>query len=407
VKGLHGLWQVMARELTERARSRAYLLATGITLVAVLGLIMVPSLFGSDTDESTVGSVGEGNDRIIATAVSLGNAGDEPGEPPSIAIDTIAFDDRETAVGALESGEVDAVLVDGEEIIVASAAGFGGASLTGGLQRAAAAAELETVIQEQGQQAANIIQLLTSDPLELTTLDEGDPEEAISRTIVAYFGLLLLYIAVLMYGTWILTGVTEEKSSRVVEVLLSSIRPWQILGGKIIGIGALGVLQLLATLTVAYFALRATQVLDLPPIEPIALVNILVWFVIGFTIYAVLLAATGSLVSRMEDANSVSMPINIVAIAAFFFSFGALNDPTGTVALVGTFIPFTIPFVVPVRAALEAIPAWQYALAVVISLATIALLTYLAGRIYAGGLLRYGGRVRLGEAWRSAGENRG
>lgn len=406
MNGFRGLWQVAHRELTERARSRAYLAATGITLLVVAGLIFIPPLFGSDTDESTVGSVGEGNERIVATAVSLGNANDEPGDPPSIAIETVPFDDRDNAVSALERGEIDAVLVNGEEIIVETMAGFGGAgtTLTTGLQRAAAAAQIESVVEEQGQQAANIIQILTSDPLQLTTLDEGDPEESLSRTVIAYFGLLLLYIAILMYGTWILTGVTEEKSSRVVEVLLSSVRPWQVLGGKIVGIGALGLAQLLLTIAIAAVGLRVTEAFDLPPIEPATVANLLVWFVLGFLIYAVLLAATGSLVSRMEDANTVAMPINIVAVAAFFVSFSALNDPNGTLAVVGTFIPFTAPFVVPIRASLEAIPGWQYGLTVAISLVTIVLLTYLAGRIYAGGLLRYGGRVKLREAWKSAGE---
>jgi len=402
--GFGTLWQVALREITERIRSKAYLITTALTVLIVLGLIVAPTVFGSDTEESAVGSVGEGNEQIIATAVDLGNANDEPGDPPSIAIETVEFDDRESAAMALEDGDVDAVLVDGEEIVVQSVGGFGGNSLANGLQRAAGTVHIQEIIEEEGQQAADIIEILSSDPLETTTLAEGDPDESDSRTFVAYFGLLLLYLAVLLYGTWILTGVTEEKSNRVVEVLLSSIRPWQILGGKILGIGSLALLQLLGTIGAALIALRVTGAFDLPPIEITSVLNLLLWFVIGFLIFAVLFGAAGSLVSRTEEANTIAMPMSMAAVVGFFVSITALNDPDGVVATIFTFVPITAPFVVPVRTALQSIPVWQYSLALVVCLASIGVLTVLAGRIYAGGLLRYGGRVGLREAWQSAAE---
>ena len=401
--GMAALSQVALREITERGRSKAYLLTTGFTVLIVIGLIFVPSFFGSDTEESTVGTVGEGNEAIIATAVDLGNANDEPDDPPSVAIETISFEDRESATTALEEGEVDAVLIDGEEVIVESTTGFGGSSIEGRLQNAAGAVQIQTIVEEQGQQAADIIALLTSDPLEVTTLS-GDAESGEGRTVVAYFGLLLLYMAVLLYGTWILTGVTEEKSNRVVEVLLSSVRPWQILGGKILGIGTLAMAQLLGTLVIAVIALRTTGAFDLPPVEVSSILNLLLWFVVGFLIFAVLFGAAGSLVSRMEEANTIAFPMTMAAVVGFFFSIVSLDDPSGVVATIGTFIPLTAPFVVPVRAALEAIPVWQYVASLVICILFIGVATRVAGRIYAGGLLRYGGRVRVREAWQSASE---
>jgi ABC-2 type transport system permease protein len=402
--GLGTLWQVALREITERARSRAYLITTGLTILIVIGLIVVPNVFGGGTDERQVGSVGEGNDPIITTAEDLANANDDPEDPPSLAIETVAFEDRATAETALGDGEVDAVLVEGGEVVVESVGGFDGNSFVNSLQRAAGTVQIQTVIEEQGQQAANIIELLTTDALEVTSLSQDDPEESESRTVVAYFGLLLLYLAVLLYGTWILTGVTEEKSNRVVEVLLSSVKPWQILGGKILGIGLLAMAQLLGTIAVAVVALRVTEAFDLPPIELTQVLNILLWFVIGFLIFAVLFGAAGSLVSRTEDANTIAMPMSMTAVIGFFVSITALNDPDGVIATIFTFVPPTAPFVVPVRSALQAIPAWQYITSLLICVVTIGLLTRLAGRIYAGGLLRYGGRVGVREAWRSAAE---
>lgn len=404
MKGLGALGQVAMREISERARSKAYLLTTALTILIVLGLIVLPQLFGGDTEESTVGSVGEGNDAIVSTAVEFGNSDDEPGDPPTIAIEIVEYEDRESAIEALEAGEVDAVLVDGSEVIVESVGGFGGSSFLNGLQRSAGTVQIQEVIAEEGQQAIDIIEVLTSDPLEVTTLNGGEAEDGESRTFVAYFGLLLLYLAVLLYGTWILTGVTEEKANRVVEVLLSSVKPWQMLGGKILGIGTLALVQLLGTLVVAVVALRVTDAFDLPPVEWTAVLNLLLWFVIGFLIYAVLFGAAGSLVSRTEEANTIAMPMSMTAVVGLFVSFAALENPDGTVAVIASFIPVTAPFVVPVRTALDAIPLWQYAASLIICLASIWVLTLVAGRIYAGGLLRYGGRVKIREAWRSAAE---
>src|SRR5690606_37265905 len=148
----------------------------------------------------------------------------------------------------------------------------------------------------------------------------------------------MLYVAILIYGTWILTGVTEEKTNRVVEVLLSSLRPWQLLGGKILGIGSLGVLQFLIAAAVALIAVRFVS-FEIPPIDPLTLANLILWFVLGFLTYAVLFGAAGSLASRMEDAQNVSFPMSIVAVAGLFVAFASLDSPGGTVATVGTFIP--------------------------------------------------------------------
>ena len=393
------LWQVAMREIRERGRSKAYLITSGVTLLVVVGLIVVPSLFADETDEVTIGAVGEGNIEIVNTAQQLGNANDEPDAPPSVAYDVMEFETRDDAVAALEAGDVDAVLVDAEEVIVENTGGLGGNSTVARLQNAAATVEIETVIDEEGQAAIDIIEVLTSDPLETTSLSGDGPQDD-TQSLVAYVGMILLYMAILLYGTWILSGVTEEKSNRVVEVLLSSIRPWQILGGKIVGIGSLAIAQLVVILAVGLIAIRVTDVFDLPDIGTAPAVNLLVWFVLGFMIYAVLFGAAGSLVSRMEDAQTVAMPMTMAAVAGFFVSIIALDDPTGTVAVVSTFVPLTAPFVVPLRAALDAIPAWQYGLAVLIALASIAALTWVAGRIYSGGLLRFGTRVRLKDAWR-------
>jgi ABC-2 type transport system permease protein len=397
------VWQVALREIREHGRSRSFLITTAVTLLIVVGLVVLPGLIGGGTSEYTVGMVGEGNEPIVSAAEQLGNANDEPDAEPSVAIEGVPYDDRAAAEVDLEEGVIDAVLIDGEEIVVESVGGFGESEVVALLQRGAASVELEVIVAESGEVAADVIEVMTSDPLETTTLSGQEAGDEASGA-VAYAGLFLLYMAVLLYGNWILSGVTEEKSNRVVEVLLSSVKPWQILAGKIIGIGLLGIAQFAGTIAVAVIAVRTTGDIELPNLTVANVLNLVLWFVLGFALFAVMYGAAGSLASRMEDAQNVAFPLSMIAVAGFFVSIQALSDPDGVAAVIGTFIPLTAPFVVPVRAALGAIPAWQYVAAVVLTIAAIIGLVLVAGRIYAGALLRYGGRVKMREAWRSVSE---
>lgn len=400
---LSNVWQIAGREIRERGRSKAFLFSSLAVLLLVAALVILPGLLSGGTDEYTVGSVGEGNSEIISGAETLANANDEPDSEPSVAITTIEFENRDDAAVAVESGEVDAALIDGEELLVESAFGFGDSPLVSLLQRGAASVELKAIVAEGGETAADVIEIMTSDPLETTSISGEDPTDE-TRGVVAYAGLMLLYIAVLLYGTWILTGVTEEKSNRVVEVLLSSVRPWQLLGGKILGIGFLGVTQFAGTVVVALVVVQVSGAFDLPSVNAGSVVNLIVWFVLGFLLFAVMFGSAGALVSRTEEAQTVAFPMSLTAVAGFFLALTTLQDPNDSAAIIGTFVPFTAPFVVPVRAALDAIPAWQYAAAVLLTAGTIVGLTFVGGRIYAGALLRYGGRTKLREAWRSAGD---
>ena len=393
---------VAAREIRERGKSRAYLITSTLTVLLVIAVIVLPGLFGEDTETYEIGSVGEGNGPIIAAAETLGNSGDEEGAPPSFEFIEVAFDSREQARSALEQGDVDAVLVDGTEMITERSEGvFAGGGPISLLQQAAGAIALERVVAEAGESATEVIEIISSDNLEVTPITESDTDTD-QASIIAYFGLLLLYMAIILYGTWILTGVTEEKSNRVVEVLVSTIRPWQLLAGKIVGIGVLAMIQFLGTIAVALVALQVFATFDIPEIPTVSLANLAVWFVLGFLLYAVLFGAAGSLVGRVEDAQSAAMPMTIFSVIGFFAGFAVLNDPDGAIAVASTFFPFTAPFTVPIRVSLEAIPAWQYVAAVVIIMVTTYGAIRFAGRIYAGGILKSGSRTKLREAWRSA-----
>jgi ABC-2 type transport system permease protein len=163
----------------------------------------------------------------------------------------------------------------------------------------------------------------------------------------------------------------------------------------------LGVGQMAALIVIALVALRLNDSIDLPALPLDSVVALIGWFILGFLLYATLFGAAGSLVSRMEDAQNAAAPLSILAVIGYLFSFTALGDPGGPVAVVGTFIPFTAPYVAPIRLAFGEIGGWEMALSVLVTIATIVLMVRLAGRVYSGGLLRFGSRVKWSEAFRT------
>jgi ABC-2 type transport system permease protein len=402
MKSFSSVWLVATREIRERGRSKPYLITSAVTILMVLAIIIVPGFFGDSTQQYNIGSVGQGNTEIIETAMVLGNINDEPDAEASVEMTIVPYDSRADAEAGLDQGDIVAALVDAEEIVVQREGGFlSDSGPIGLLQRAAGAIALEKIAAENGQAAADVIEILSSDPLEVTPL-VASTDESNANSIIAYFGLILLYMAIILYGTWILTGVTEEKTNRVVEVMISAIKPWQLLAGKIVGIGVLAIAQFVGTITLAYAAIRIFNTFEIPTIQITGLLNLALWFLLGFALYSVLFGAAGSLVGRIEDAQSAAMPMTLFSVVGFFAGFAVLDNPDGTVAVVTSLIPFTAPFTVPIRVSLDAIPWWEFVLSVTIMIVTIYFAVRLAGRIYAGGILRSGQKTKLRDAWRSA-----
>ena len=395
-------WQIARREIVERGRSPAYLITSLAVVVAIAGLIVIPPLLAGDEDVTyTIGSIGAGNDAIITSAEDLANATQDE-DAPTITFEVEDFDDRATAETALDAGEIDAILVDGIEVVQTGAGTFfseGGDGLNVLIQRGASAVAVEGLISADPEMATAVIEAMSGELLETTYLDGDETEDNELQGLVAYVGLMLLYVAIILYGTWILTGVTEEKANRVVEVILSSVRPWQLLAGKVAGIGLLGLTQFALTIATALVAVRLTDTIEIPSVSPGAGATMILWFLLGFALYAMMFAAAGALAGRPEDAQGLTAPLAMLSVGGMILAIFSIDNPEGPLALFGTYFPLTAPFVVPVRFSLEAIPVWQYASAVALTLLAIVGMTFLAGRIYAGGLLRFGSRTKLRDAW--------
>ena len=396
---MKNLWLVTRRELRERGRSKGFILSSVLTVVILLGIILIPQALGGDAATFEVGALGGGNEQIVEAArqFEAGVAAEEETDPDIFEV--TEFSSRQEGEDALRNGDIEVLLVDATSAVVAQQ-GFGGNELVERLQRAAGASRLQALMAENEDVASEVVDVLSNDPLEVRSLS-GPGSDNAESSVIAYAGLVLLYIAILTYGNTVLTGVTEEKNNRVVEVLLATLKPWQMLGGKVLGIGILGLAQFALTMAAAFAAIRLTGAVSLPAFD-LGTVGVLVlWFLLGFAVYAALYAAAGSLTSRTEDAQSAALPMTMLAVVGFFVSFSVLDDPSSLVARITTFIPFTAAFVVPIRNSLGAISWAEHTLAVVVTIGAIVLLVLLAARIYAGGLLRFGARVRLKEAWRT------
>jgi ABC-2 type transport system permease protein len=244
-------------------------------------------------------------------------------------------------------------------------------------------------------------QLASDSQVSQATLEPVDPNRG-QQLALALVGTILLFISFSGYGQLVATGVVEEKQSRVVELLLSTIKPWQLLAGKILGLGAVGLLQLVLLSGLGLTVSLLTGVLTVPGAAAGMFVMVLVWYLLGFVLFAALYAAIGSTVSRQEELNSVVAPMIFLIIIPFVLTVNLLpNDPRNEIATVLSFVPFFSQTVMPARYALGVAPLWQVLVAAALSVVAIVLVVRVAGRVYQNSILRTGARVSLREALRS------
>ena len=277
-------------------------------------------------------------------------------------------------------------------------------SLESLLQQAALSGRMDEMV-ASGEASERVVGLLSGGALEVTTaVTESEEDSEARRFVVGQAALVLLFMAIMMTGSWVLLGVTEEKTSRVVEVLLSTVRPWQLLSGKIVGVGILGMFQFSVLVGGIVVGIRLLFGADLiPEVDAGLLVTLLVWFVLGYAVYAVGYAAVGAVASRPEDAQNAAFPMTMVSLIGYLTGILYVgNHPDSTFSVVLSFLPLTAPFVVPVRAVSDSVAVWEQVAAAVIMVGFAVWLIWVAGRIYAGGVFKYQSRVKLRDAFRAA-----
>jgi ABC-2 type transport system permease protein len=378
---------VARREFVTQVRSRSFVIGIVFTLLILVLAGGVGYFVASQTSGATLG--------ITPATAALRPALEQAAEVSDYGLELREVDD---AAGRQQ--------VDADDLDALLTGSTGGYELLG---RDAVPDGLRTLVTTAVQQQT-LTDALTGagvDParvaadgeVSVTTLQADDPEQG-QRVIVALAGAFLLFFS-LNYAAAVAGGVVEEKQSRVVELLLSTIRPGQLLAGKVLGLGAVGLLTLVLLGGIGAAAATAAGLLTVPGAAFGTFAMVVVWYLIGFFLFAALYAAVGSTVSRQEELQTAIAPMAIVLIVPFILTLNLLpNDPRNGVAAVLSFVPFLSQTIMPVRYALGVAPLWEVALAALIAIGAIVLVVRLAARIYANSVLRTGARVGLREALR-------
>jgi ABC-2 type transport system permease protein len=365
---------VAAREIRERLRGRAYLVSTLALLLLVGGSTALNGALSKETTYrvAVTGPPPPGLDRALERAADPFDA-----EVRLRAVASVA-----AGRDALADQDVDALLlIAGDRLVFQD--------------------EVDTELAAITDTAVRALRRHLPPAPELTTVavEPADAASTDAETLVAVAGALLLLMSLAVYGQWVLSGVVEEKNNRVVELILSTVRPRHLLAGKIIGIGLLGFAQLALVAGLAAVLLLA-GVFDAPASLGASLALVVPWFALGFALYATAYATAGALASAQQNAETAGQPVTYTLLAAYFAGYVAVSaDASGLLAHLLTVFPVTAPLVLPARSALVGVPLWEHALAIVLVLASIYALVRFAGRVYGQGLL-VGSGMGARAAWR-------
>jgi ABC-2 type transport system permease protein len=388
---LRDLITVARRELVVRVRSKAFRVSTILLLAGTVASIAIAAALMGRTQRVTVA--------VAAQAPpTVANAIRAEGRAASLSITTVTVADRATAIRSVQQGRsVAAVAARGEIIWKGRPQPSLQPVLTGAVQAAIITQRAVSL----GLSPGAVARLLA--PVHVTTTHlqaGGNQSQWTARSVIAYVGVILLYMAIAVYGGYVLTGVVEEKSSRVVEVLLSRVPPSSLLGGKIAGIGLAGLAQFVAVGAAAAATLAVVRSTSIPPGTIAALPMLVAWFVLGFAFYSVLYGSLGSLASRTQDAQAAAAPVAVLIAGIYILAVVALSNPGAGWVTVVSMLPPSAPILMPLRAALVPVPAWQVVAALGLLLASIYGLFLAGARLYENAILHTGQRLQLREAWR-------
>jgi ABC-2 type transport system permease protein len=391
MNGVRQGWLVAAREIRERGRSRAFLASLLLMLVGVAAAIALPALLDTGPGTKDVGVTG-------ATPAGLTAAVQAQGDAVDTTIRVHDYDTRAAGEAAVRDGDIDVLVVDARELEWRKRADEQlKAVVTGAIQLVAVRDRAEAAGMDPDELLAIV------EPAPVTSIELGQVEgRSPDDETAAFVMTMVLFFAISTYGAMVLSGVVEEKSSRTVEVLLARIPARNLLAGKIAGIGLLGLAQIAATAIVALIAASLADSFDVPAVRGTVIAWAVVWFVLGYALYATIFGALGSLASRTEDASSVTGPVSVILVLGFIISFAAIGSADTTWARLVAWVPLTAPLAMPNRIAMGAATWWDPVIATLLTLATIAGLVVLGGRIYTRAILHTGATLSLGEAWRGA-----
>jgi ABC-2 type transport system permease protein len=400
---------IARREFVTRIRSKVFVVGTVIAVALLVAYVLVQLLVIDGISTTTTYKVG-----FTGQAQSLGQPLEASGK--SLGFRVKVTDVATLAKGSAEvrAGSIDALVAGSAtspEVVVKS--GIDG-TLQSALNSMVKQSVLASDLSGAGLSPAAVEAQVDAASIHLDTLQPVSAA-ALQGPIIGFVMAFALYIFISIYGNVIGQGVVAEKVSRVVEILLSTVRPGQLLLGKVIGIGVVGLIQLGIIAICGLLLTVPTGVLALPTAAVGAVAVGVMWFVLGFILYALMLAATASLVSRVEEVSSATVPVTMLLVVTWLLAYvvaipaidavsggGAAPQGLTTLTTVFSLIPPFTPVLMSIRMAAGEAPLWQGLLAIVLVLASIAGMTWLGARIYANSVLRFGARIRISDALRQS-----
>ncbi|MHB1095902.1 MAG: ABC transporter permease [Gemmatimonadaceae bacterium] len=424
------LWAVIKREFLERVRTKWFIIVT-IFGPVFFGVIMVLPAYLSVrgmkdvrvADIRIIDATTTGLGDRIATRLNGGPMGDAAATqvvvvaPSEVAAaESLATRDvmAKTRRGYLV---VDSVTIQEQK---ARYAGRNASSLNELeiIQNALRSAILGQRLEREGLDPKRV-EALTRVKIDMSAeriTDKGRGGSGIGSAIFGFLIAFLLYMMIVLYGQNILRGVLEEKTTRVAEVIVSSVSTDVLLAGKVIGVGAVGLLQQAVWLGSAWglyqfrvqifaaLGMPAVPNLPLPQVPPMLIVALVLFFILGYGLYAALFAAVGAMCSSQEDANQAAQPVVMLLVFSIIFAQPVMINPTSRLAEIVSWIPFSAPVIMPMRMSAISIPWYELAGTLAGVAVTCAICVWISARIYRVGLLMYGKRPTMRELARWIGQ---
>lgn len=383
---------VAGRELRERGRSKVFGIGLAVLLAGVAAAILVPAALRHGPARLRVGLAGSAS-QSAAVRSAVASAARSSG----VRVRLVAEPGVAAAKRSLRAGRIDVAVAADSAVLVDRAVAAGSTSAGAELARALAAGlGLQRALVAAGIPPARAAELARPTPLPVIAV-QPPPRNSNART-AAIYGTILLYALLSQFGAWILMGVVEEKSSRVVEVLLAAVRPVQLLTGKVLGLGLLVALQAALIVAVALGLGAAVGSDLLSGAGPLEVLSALCWLLLGYVLYCWIYAAAGSLADRQEHLQSLAFPLQLPILAGYLVALLSLGSPTPSMLVrVLAYLPPTAPFCMPVLVADGAVSWWAYTLSCLATIAATFAVARVAVAVFERAVLRRGRRVRLGE----------
>jgi ABC-2 type transport system permease protein len=409
---------VADREFRERVRSRLFVVSTLLLGFLAVVVALTPVLIKAvDRGSTTSIAIVTTDDHLATNAISVmsGVLNASSGDPTKAqAFAFVRAGTPDTIVDAVSNGEYDGALVATREstgrlafrFITGEGIGADRAQLVGVGTLAVAILDWNAT---NGSQNATPFLVPSLDVVAAAGPSAGGKPLAASefaaRRVVGVVFVVLIFITLVIYGMWVAAGVVAEKSSRVMEMLISAASPKQLVVGKVVGIGLAGLVQYVGILIPALVTLfledristlllgaTSSPGLSLSILSPGLLAAYGGFWILGFTLYSLIYAAAGSLVSRAEDLQVLALPLSLVAIAGYLMAVLALSGGLTPLMRIASYVPFWSPFVMLTRLTVGRAEPWEIGLSFALLVAGIVVVGVLAVRVYAAGVLLYGQR---------------